>query len=563
MQQGSRSSLSSARRLGSPSLCLFLLVACGDSGGAGTGTTDGDTGQMPPASTSDGDTGEPTIGGEPSGTSEVPTTSSSSPATSSASPTCGDGQLDPGEECDDGEANGDGAACTSDCKQAGCSPAGVAPFALLSRVPAGQDGTLAQGEPVVLDLGCSVDRETVDDTTIAVHGSQSGRRGFVVEWTDDGKAELVFAAPLHPAERVDVTLTSGIRDAQGEPLVPHVFQFTVSGAAGTGVFTGTNAWVGDRFPALGDVDGDGDLDVARSNGDVFLNEGDGTFTTVEYEYSCYSLTGHLTLADVDADRDLDILCFGNSGVGSIWLNDGAGAFAQGPGQDVLNGKKKYLVGDVDGDGDLDIYAVTGGTDVADEILLNDGSGTFAAGATGVGSNSTAGVVLTDVDGDGDLDVAYGNGQFDEAASVSLNDGTGQFAATGVGLGNGPHGSNGVDAGDVDGDGATDLLVMPYFDGAARVWRNAGGPMFSEGQDLGTSDVEDVLMRDVDGDGDLDVVSANDDFFVKTNLVWLNAGDGSFTAGPSFGGGGEGLALGDVDGDGVVDAVVKGTVYLGG
>ncbi|WP_170135924.1 FG-GAP-like repeat-containing protein [Nannocystis exedens] len=562
MQQGSRSSISSARRFASPCLCLSLLVACGDSGagtGTGTGTTEGDTGEMTVGGTTDGSSGGPTSGGDPTSAIEAPTTSSSS----SASPTCGDGQLDPGEECDDGAANGDGAACTSECKQqTACTPAGDA-FALLSRVPAGQDGTLARGEPVVLDFGCTVDRETVSDATIAVHGSQSGRRAFTVEWTEDGKAELVFAAPLHPAERVDVTLTSGVRDAQGEALAPRVFQFTVSGAPGTGVFTATDASVGAGFPALGDVDGDGDLDVVRSTGDVFLNEGGDVFTVVEYDYSCYSLGGHVTLADIDADRDLDILCFGNSGVGSIWHNDGAGAFAQGPAQDVLNGKEKYLAGDLDGDGDLDLYAVTLSTDVGDEVLLNDGAGAFTPGATGIGSVSTTGAVLTDLDGDGDLDVAYGNGQFDEAASVSLNDGTGQFQATRVSLGNGAHANNGVDAGDVDGDGAADVLVLPYYDGWARVWRNSGAAMFSEGHDFATSNVEDALLRDLDGDGDLDAISANDDFFEKANLVWLNAGDGTFTAGPAFGGGGEGLAVGDVDGDGVVDAVVKGTVFLGG
>jgi hypothetical protein len=104
--------------------------------------------------------------------------------------------------------------------------------------------------------------------------------------------------------------------------------------------------------------------------------------------------------------------------------------------------------------------------------------------------------------------------------------------------------------------------MPLFSSGARIWSNDGAGGFSEAFDLATDHAEDALLRDIDGDGDLDVVSAHDNFFVKANLVWLGAGDGTFTPGPSFGGGGDGLALGDVNGDGHIDAIVDSTLYLG-
>ena len=68
---------------------------------------------------------------------------------------------------------------------------------------------------------------------------------------------------------------------------------------------------------------------------------------------------------------------------------------------------------------------------------------------------------------------------------------------------------------------------------------------------------DVKLGDLDGDGDLDAVVAN--AVDEPETVWLNDGGGSFSAHPttpSFGADdSHGLALGDLDGDGDLDAVV--------
>ncbi len=66
---------------------------------------------------SDGSTSEApaeTTGGPGAGSSSGPET------TDGGEPGCGDGVLDPGEECDDGAANSDEAACTSACTLASC-----------------------------------------------------------------------------------------------------------------------------------------------------------------------------------------------------------------------------------------------------------------------------------------------------------------------------------------------------------------------------------------------------------------------------------------------------------
>ena len=76
-----------------------------------------------------------------------------------------------------------------------------------------------------------------------------------------------------------------------------------------------------------------------------------------------------------------------------------------------------------------------------------------------------------------------------------------------------------------------------------------------GQPFGISFSRGVELGDVDGDGDLDAFVAN--FSGQPNLVWLNNGSGTFTnSGQSLGSSrSEGVELGDVDGDGDLDAFV--------
>ncbi len=109
--------------------CFFSLIlplnglACGDSGGsdletsAGTGTTGGLT------TSTTSEVLVPTTGGGGDGTTTTTMTTDDEPGRSgSAAGTttgglspCGDGSMDPGEECDDGEGNGDHLFCTENC----------------------------------------------------------------------------------------------------------------------------------------------------------------------------------------------------------------------------------------------------------------------------------------------------------------------------------------------------------------------------------------------------------------------------------------------------------------
>jgi hypothetical protein len=177
--------------------------------------------------------------------------------------------------------------------------------------------------------------------------------------------------------------------------------------------------------ALGDVDGDADLDawfgcgLSGGNGasavDVlYLNDGEGKFTDSGQRLNTVS-TGDVQLGDLDGDGDLDAyLANGNWNGGDfpdrVWMNDGTGKFTDS-GQRLgrSNGRSMGL-GDLDGDGDLDAVVANGATlftvrGQANVVWLNDGSGVFTSGQE-LGDAATTGVAVGDIDNDGDLDAFF-------------------------------------------------------------------------------------------------------------------------------------------------------------
>ncbi len=337
--------------------------------------------------------------------------------------------------------------------------------------------------------------------------------------------------------------------------------------------------------ALGDVDGDGDLDLVVGNvsqqSRLYLNNGAGTFgdATVTHMPVGIHHTSSVVLADVDGDGDLDLV-LGDSGENLVYLNDGMGRFtdATAPAMPSFVDATAMAVGDVDGDGDPDLV-VGGGDSVATRCRLyrNDGRGIFqevtAAHMPNDPSLTTA-LVLGDVDGDGDLDLVIGTkGQ---QTRLYLNDGTGNFTdATASRLPVGNLAAGSLAFGDVDGDGDLDLvvgvggmLVPGKYLQQTRLYLNNGVGVFTDATatrlPAGLHDNRSVVLGDVDGDGDLDLLLGNIGAYhlsTSSNRLYLNDGTGTFTDAtathlPMMGNDPTGsLALGDVDGDGDLDLVL--------
>ena len=148
---------------------------------------------------------------------------------------------------------------------------------------------------------------------------------------------------------------------------------------------------------LGDVDGDGDLDALIGNNNangpgnqnrLYLNDGSGVFADATASLPAdLNETLAVALGDVDGDGDLDAL-IGNGRIhgpgeqNRLYLNDGTGVFADATASlpADLEDTRAVALGDVDGDGDLDALignSLVFGPGDQNRLYLNDGTGVFA------------------------------------------------------------------------------------------------------------------------------------------------------------------------------------------
>ncbi len=235
--------------------------------------------------------------------------------------------------------------------------------------------------------------------------------------------------------------------------------------------------------------------------------------------------------------------------------------------------------DLDGDGDIDIATANARTDDC-TILFNDGDANFTRGPRYPLGDEPRSLVAGDLDGDGDQDLAFFN-VLSQDVSILLNRGDGTFDAeirVPVG-GTTPRGNPNrtfpypgpfLAIGDLDGDLDLDLVVPGGFH--AEILINDGSAGFTLADDPPpaprTLHVYDIELRDLDGDGDLDIAAA---LFARSSYlaVWLNNGDATFGEGAAYDTEaiGDGfhyfsttVALGDIDNDGDLDAAVGNELW---
>jgi tetratricopeptide (TPR) repeat protein len=261
--------------------------------------------------------------------------------------------------------------------------------------------------------------------------------------------------------------------------------------------------------------------------------------------------------------------------------------------------------DYDGDGLLDVYAVQGGPfppdpdkpRTGDRLYRNRGNGTFedVTGPSGLAAMSGGyghGVAVGDFDGDGRPDLFVTRWRR-YALYRNKSDGTFEDVTVRSGLGGDRHWPTSAAFADLDEDGDLDLYVCHYFlwDETTRractdpddpskyrclprdfpalpdhVFRNDDGRFVDVTAEAGIIDRDGrglgVVAADLDGDGRVDLYVAND---MSANYLFRNPGGFRFDevaltvgAAANADGGyqaGMGVAVGDLDGDGLPDLAV--------
>jgi hypothetical protein len=271
--------------------------------------------------------------------------------------------------------------------------------------------------------------------------------------------------------------------------------------------------------------------------------------------SAHSDPEEVTTADIDADGDLDLLItwFGNDRM-AWYQNDGAGGFTLGQTlSTITNGARKLRAGDLDGDGDLDLAA----TVQYDDLLvwyLNNGGGSYSPPIFIAASDGFIGLDLADLDRDGDLDVLACSLVDDEIVWFA-NNGLGSFTQQPF-ISTVANNVVDVEVADVDRDGDLDVLAaerndneMTWFENRLDEISNDFGP---EQQIFSTSTPTGFQVADIDGDGDMDVLSGSQ----AGPIAWYPNTNGTFGVQIVITDGGSpaDISVGDVDGDGDLDVI---------
>ena len=399
-------------------------------------------------------------------------------------------------------------------------------------------------------------------STFVVHGSMSGKRAG--SYSGGSSSTLTFdpSSDFKPNELVEVSLKAGLQATVGDALQPaRVFQFKAAASAGLAVFSHVSNDVDTptndtRSMSMGDVDGDGDLDIVAGNdyqvNRIYLGNGNGTFASGNNVDTPTNRTFAMSLGDLDGDGDLDLVTGNRNQVNRVYSGNGNGTFASGSDIDTpTNDTYALSLGDLDGDGDLDL--VTGNNFQVNRVYLGAGNGAFASGSdVDTPTNRTISIALGDVDGDGDLDLVTGNQN--QANRVYLGTGIGTFAS-GSDVDTPTNSTQTVALGDVDGDGDLDIAIGNYSQ-VNRVYLGNGNGTFASGSDVDTptNQTLSAMLGDIDGDGDLDIVIGNEN---QVNRLYLGNGNGTFAAGSNVDASTNNtrvVSLGDVDGDGDLDIV---------
>jgi hypothetical protein len=475
-------------------------------------------------------------------------------------------------------------------------PALTGPPRIVALQPAPNAIARSPSAPIEIVL----DQKLLADSSFTVRGSLTGLRFGILGFgaTTESLVLLPFL-PFLAGEEMEITLDEHIRnidafafdhDPSTAALDPFVYR-ALAPAAAPGLSGGldaprrTVAWqdgaaAGENADlATGDFDRDGRIDVAVTDPDrgtvnVLFGLGSGGFEPPR-PFAVGASPGRIAAGDLDEDGDLDLAVANRAGDEVVVLfHVGARTFVRFGGSNPAGIDPSGLaLADFQGDGAVDLAVVAEGSSTL-SIMRNRADLTFDVPVVYSLSNPPQGVGVGDLDGDGDVDVVVTSGKHSDGVTdpvgsleIFFNDGAGAFASTAdIPVVEVP---SAVQVVDFDRDGLVDIAAnLDTFDGSAgngsavvvllNDLARPGSflPAVEYGVQLGGRSSNGLVAADVDGDADLDLVSANAES--SSVRVLENRGNGAFETPVAFDPGALPVFVrsADVDGDGARDLVLS-------
>jgi len=311
-----------------------------------------------------------------------------------------------------------------------------------------------------------------------------------------------------------------------------------------------------EYVTVADFNGDGNLDIAASDGEgsvlIFFGTGSGTFVqgptyAIGGAFQSGITSGAFNIATgVAGFNDLAVVNYDADNV-IVLVNDGTGGFVAGaPISLAGNG---YEIATAQLGNTVMLGTPAAATPVADlavadystgvvDVLLGKGDGTFTVGTPVTVGGFPYGIALADVNGDGNLDLVATS---DPNVVVALGNGDGTFATplppmVSSIIVNGTAGSfydpfpAEIQISDVNGDGVPDLVYVNYNYSTVGVMFGTGtgssvaplAPYFYDPVEFPTGqNAYGITIGNIDGDGTSSAVVAPNDFVGASTLVNAN------------------------------------------
>jgi len=321
---------------------------------------------------------------------------------------------------------------------------------------------------------------------------------------------------------------------------------------------------------VADMDGDGDMDIVSASSDdntIAWYKNDGyphpSWTAVDIDTSAYGASS-VFVADMDGDGDMDIVSISSATFTTTiaWYKNDRYPHPSWTAVDIDTsalGASSVFVADMDGDGDMDIVSANFAYD-AIAWYENDGNANPSWSWHGIDTSASgaSSVFVADMDGDGDMDIVSASFTDDTIAWYE-NDGNANPSWTADDIATSAEGASSVFVADMDGDGDMDIVSASFHDNTIAWYENDGhtNPSWTA-VDIDTSALgaSSVFVADMDGDGDMDIVSASS---IDNTIAWY---ENNGNANPSWTAvdidtsayGASSVFVADMDGDGDMDIV---------